>query len=30
MTVLMAGEPVAPGVIAMISPDGSAREVADG
>ncbi len=27
---LMAGEPFAPGVIAMISPDGSAREVADG
>jgi sugar lactone lactonase YvrE len=27
---LMAGEPFAPGVIAMISPDGSARQVADG
>ncbi len=27
---MMAGEPFAPGVIAMIAPDGSAREVADG
>jgi sugar lactone lactonase YvrE len=26
---LMAGEPFAPGVVAMISPDGSARQVAD-
>src|SRR5437773_1451139 len=27
---MMAGEPFAPGVIAMIAPDGSARQVADG
>ena len=27
---LMAGEPFAPGVIAMVAPDGSARQVADG
>ena len=27
---LMAGEPFAPGVIALVAPDGSARQVADG
>src|SRR5205823_6067083 len=27
---LMAGEPFAPGVIAMVTPDGSSRKVADG
>src|SRR6266516_2113594 len=27
---MMAGEPFAPGVIAMVAPDGSARQVADG
>ncbi len=27
---LMAGEPFAPGVIALVTPDGAAREVADG
>jgi sugar lactone lactonase YvrE len=27
---MMAGEPFAPGVIAMVTPDGSARQVADG
>jgi sugar lactone lactonase YvrE len=27
---LMAGEPFAPGVIALVTPDGSARQVADG
>ncbi len=27
---LMAGEPFAPGIIALVAPDGSAREVADG
>ena len=27
---LMAGEPFAPGIIAMVTPDGSARQVADG
>ena len=27
---LMAGEPFAPGIVALVTPDGSARQVADG
>ena len=27
---LMAGEPFAPGMVALVTPDGAAREVADG